>query len=309
MKLLDLFSGIGGFSLGFGRVSIKTVAFCEQDAFCQKVLKKNFPGVPIFDDIKKFTRADVPGTIDIISGGPPCQPWSQAGKRGGHTDDRDLWPEMFRVIKEFKPEWVVAENVAGFITNPMGLPRTKFDLESEGYCTFPIVIPACAVRAKHRRDRVWILAHNKSDGLTRRTRAQARDGGRRKVCCATEKNRANIWDSPTHDGLDFTDAKSLRVQGGGAIGEQEPQPQAEKALSGCGASRGTGDAREDQPGMGGSIHGLPPRVDRHRLESLPPLVDKRNRNWANRIKSLGNAIVPQIAEVIGRAIIEAESYE
>jgi DNA (cytosine-5)-methyltransferase 1 len=160
MKHLDLFSGIGGFALAAQWSNIETVAFCEIDSYSKNVLKKNFPDVPIFGDIRNLNREDINGTIDIITGGFPCQPFSIAGKKKGTNDNRDLWPEMFRVIQEFKPTWVIGENVANF-TN-MAFKRTKIDLESEGYEVQPLIIPACSVGAPHKRDRVWILANSKS---------------------------------------------------------------------------------------------------------------------------------------------------
>lgn len=161
MKVLDLFSGIGGFSLGLERAGMETVAFCELDDFCGKVLNKNFPNVPLFKDIKQLNKELLIergiGKIEIVCGGFPCQPFSNAGKKKGRKDDRDLWPEMFRVIKETNPTWVIGENVTGFIG--MEFTRTKVDLESLGYSVQPFIIPACAVGAQHRRDRVWIIAH------------------------------------------------------------------------------------------------------------------------------------------------------
>jgi len=154
LKTLDLFSGIGGFSLGLERAGpFRTVAFCEQDAWCQAVLRKHWPDVPIYDDVRTI---DFEGDIDVITGGYPCQPFSVAGKQKGAADDRHLWPSMFEIIKHKRPRWVVAENVAGHIA--MGLDEVLFDLESEGYTARPVVIPACAVDAPHRRDRVWIIA-------------------------------------------------------------------------------------------------------------------------------------------------------
>ncbi|MFS3933931.1 DNA cytosine methyltransferase [Bacillus subtilis] len=139
MKSIELFAGIGGIALAAEWAGIETVAFCEREPFCQKVLNKNFPGVPIFDDVRTLNRQlledkgviEPGGTIDIISGGFPCQPYSIAEKRRGTEDDRDLWPEMFRIIKELRPTWVVGENVANFAN--MELDRTLFDLESAGY--------------------------------------------------------------------------------------------------------------------------------------------------------------------------------
>ena len=159
MRHLDLFSGIGGFALAASWVwpEHEVVAFCEQDQFCQKVLSKHWPDVPVNTDIHTL-RGDEFGSIDLVSGGFPCQPYSVAGKRRGAEDDRALWPEMLRIIKEAKPTWVLGENVAGIIK--MELDKVLSDLESIGYETRAFVIPACAVNAPHRRDRVWVVAYS-----------------------------------------------------------------------------------------------------------------------------------------------------
>lgn len=167
LTVLDLFSGIGGFSLGLERAGFETVAFCEIEPFCQKVLHKHWPDVPLAHDIRKLTYDDrklrdaedviFEGQIDLVCGGFPCQPYSIAGHKKGTQDNRDLWPEMFRVIQQSKPTWVIGENVTYF-TN-MAFTRTKSDLESEGYTVQPFIIPACAVGAPHRRDRIWIVAY------------------------------------------------------------------------------------------------------------------------------------------------------
>jgi len=157
LKVLDLFSGIGGFSLGLERTGgFETVAFCEIDPFCRRVLAKHWPGVPIHDDVRELT-ADAIGPVDIIVGGYPCQPFSTAGKRRGAEDDRHLWPEVHRLVAAIRPAWCLFENVAGHIS--MGLDEVLSDLEGEGYTCWPLVIPACGVDAPHRRDRVWIIAH------------------------------------------------------------------------------------------------------------------------------------------------------
>lgn len=142
---------------------IETVAFCEREPFCQKVLNKHWPDVPIFDDVTTLNKqalidrgVDV-GAIKLISGGFPCQPFSVAGKQKGKEDDRDLWPEMFRIIEELRPTWVVGENVANFVR--MELDRTIINLESLNYSTRTFVIPACAVNAKHKRNRTFVVAH------------------------------------------------------------------------------------------------------------------------------------------------------
>jgi len=161
MNVLDLFSGIGGFSLGLHRAGMTTVAFCEIEPYPQAVLRKNFPGVPIYEDVRTLTaerlRTDGIDRIDVICGGFPCQPFSNAGKQRGTEDHRHLWPEMLRLVQECKPTWVIGENVAGFVN--MALDDVSADLENAGYEVQPFVIPACAVGAPHRRDRVWILAY------------------------------------------------------------------------------------------------------------------------------------------------------
>ena len=156
MKHLDLFSGIGGFALAAQWAGIETVAFCEIDKFCHKVLQKNFPRVPIHDDIRTLRGEDYAG-IDIITGGYPCQPFSTAGKRKGADDPRHLWPEMFRIIRQARPTWVVCENVAGHVS--MGLDKVLSDMEGINYTGQPIIIPACAKDAPHERKRVWIVFH------------------------------------------------------------------------------------------------------------------------------------------------------
>ena len=217
MKHIDLFSGIGGFALAARNCGIETIQFVEIDKFCHKVLRKNFPGVPIHEDIKTFTYSEhngrhVPevsggftetsynnsqGEIEtgefkrgnrpaicgnlcrkpkerpfLVTGGFPCQPYSCAGKQRGAEDDRALWPEMLRIISEARPTWVIGENVGGFIN--MGLDSCISDLETEGYTVQPFVIPACAVGAPHRRDRVWIVANSGNTG-TRSLRQQRKD--------------------------------------------------------------------------------------------------------------------------------------
>ena len=158
MRVLDLFAGIGGFSLAAHWMGWETTAFCEKDKFCQKVLRKNFPNVPIHDDIRKIKEfTQYAGTVELISGGYPCQPFSVAGKQRGAEDDRHLWPSMLGIIKAVKPTWVVAENVYGHVS--MGLDDVLSDLEAEGYTSRALIIPACAKDAHHRRDRVWIIAH------------------------------------------------------------------------------------------------------------------------------------------------------
>jgi DNA (cytosine-5)-methyltransferase 1 len=164
-KILDLFSGLGGFSLGLERTGyFKTIAFCDNDKFSKLILDKHWKGIKIYDDVREITKQkfkeDGIPFPDIITGGFPCQPFSVAGKQKGTSDDRHLWPEMFRIIKAFKPRYVIGENVRGIINIQDGVvfETVCTDLESEGYEVQPFIIPAAGVGAPHRRERVWIIA-------------------------------------------------------------------------------------------------------------------------------------------------------
>jgi DNA-cytosine methyltransferase len=152
---------VGGFDLAAEWMGWENVFQVEWDSYCQKVLAKNFPNVKRYGDIKEFDGTKYRGLIDIISGGFPCQPYSVAGKRKGKEDERHLWPEMLRVIREIQPSYIVGENVPGIINWSGGLvfQQIQTDLESEGYKIFPIILPACSTDADHRRDRLWFVWH------------------------------------------------------------------------------------------------------------------------------------------------------
>jgi DNA (cytosine-5)-methyltransferase 1 len=243
LKHLDLFSGIGGFALAASRVwpDYEILSFCEIDQWAQKALKKNFPGVPINHDIKSINWRNNEA-VDILTGGPPCQPFSQAGKQLGRDDDRHLWPEMFRVIKEARPRWVVGENVTGIID--MELEGVCTDLESAGYEVQPIVIPACAVGSPQLRERVWIIAN--SDGIGLR------------------------W----HDSIELNRAVEAKSWG--------------KLARIC------GDVRR------GITDCVPRSWFTRAGERIPARVD--------RIRGSGNAIVPQVAEVIFQGIKQVDFF-
>jgi DNA (cytosine-5)-methyltransferase 1 len=168
LKILDLFSGLGGFSLGLERTgSFETIAFCDNDKYSKLVLQKHWKGVKIYNDVKEITKekfiADGIQFPDIITGGFPCQPFSVAGKQAGTDDDRHLWPVMFRIIQEFTPRWVIGENVKGLtnIQDGVVFETVCTDLEGEGYEVRTFNIPAAGVGAPHRRERLWIVAHRK----------------------------------------------------------------------------------------------------------------------------------------------------
>ena len=182
LRHLDLFSGIGGFSLGLESTSgFETVAFCEIEKFPRKILKKHWPHVKQYKDIKELTNEQLETDgiipIDIITGGYPCQPFSVAGSQRGEKDKRHLWPEMFRLVKECRPTWVIGENVGGHIK--LGLDTVLEDLESEGYSTRAFSISASSIGANHKRERVWILAHSeRNDNFNKEQRV---DGEKKEI--------------------------------------------------------------------------------------------------------------------------------
>lgn len=161
MNHLDTFSGIGGWALAARWMGWNTVAFVEKEKFCHRVLNKNFPGTPIHDDIFTFSGKPFRGRVDILTGSTPCQPFSQAGKREGSNDERHLFPEFLRVVAECQPRWIVIENVYGLLSIESGQVFEDYhaQLESKGYSVQTVCIPASALNAPHRRDRLWIVAH------------------------------------------------------------------------------------------------------------------------------------------------------
>ena len=166
LKVLDLFSGIGGFTLGLERAGHQTIAFCEIEPFCQKVLKKHWSHIPIFSDITLLHGTDLPSKPDLICGGFPCQDLSVAGKQAGLSGTRSsLWWEMHRLIGECRPDWVLVENVPNLRTK--GADEVLTSLEREGYSCWPSVVGAWAVGAEHPRERVWILAHTQGKRMER----------------------------------------------------------------------------------------------------------------------------------------------
>ncbi len=164
---VDLFSGIGGFAIAAQRAGIKTIGFAEIDTYATKVLKRHWPTVPNFGDVRNITAESIAVPVFVLTGGFPCQPFSEAGKQGGREDDRYLWPEMFRVIKALRPAWVLGENVPPIVE--LALDSVLDGLEAAGYSAQSFIVPACAVGARHRRDRVWIVAHTAGVRLTNRS--------------------------------------------------------------------------------------------------------------------------------------------
>ena len=293
--VIDLFSGIGGFALGLESTGyFKTVQFVENEKWCQKILNKNFPEVPIHDDVKTFKGYGA----DLVVGGFPCQPFSVAGKGKAIQDDRHLWPEMFRVIKETKPTWVIAENVRNIvsISDGMVLEQVYLDLESEGYEVQSFIIPASAVNAPHQRYRTWIVAHTDSR-LRRggRTIGSSGENGQRGLHTTQEEQTSHDLRSKTirrntvrgeTENVAYTDSKRLQRQW------QEDNGFKPNVFIGSKSSKSRQKqmGREwwkSEPNVGRVANGIPNRVD--------------------RLRGLGNAIVPQIAYQIGKAIMEAEN--
>jgi len=163
----SLFSGIGGFDLAAEWMGWKNIFHCEWNPFGQKILKHYWPNSISYADITKTDFTIHRGNIDVLSGGFPCQPYSTAGRRKGKEDDRHLWPEMLRAIREIQPAFVVGENVHGLVNWNEGMvfDEIQTDLENEGYEIAPFILPACAIGAEHRRDRVWIIAYSCGPGL------------------------------------------------------------------------------------------------------------------------------------------------
>lgn len=301
MRLLDLFSGIGGFSLAARWLGWETVAFCEKEKFCQQVLNKHWPEVPIIDDIRDIERfKQYAGAVDVLVGGFPCQPFSTAGKRRGNSDDRYLWPEMLGVIRAVKPRWVVAENVTGIVR--LALDDVCADLENEGYTVRTYIVPACAKDAQHRRDRVWIIAH--ANGQWKQQSQGNIEEGRKRSCDGCKENVPHTQ----HNGRNGSENKTLDREG--SVGEKArenklQQPKGAGSIRTPAASEPRADRRAvqcspertSQPRFCGGFDGVPAGVDR----------DLKIKDRTKRIKALGNAIVPQVAHEIFRLIDDLEN--
>jgi len=291
----SLFSGIGGFDLAAQWMGWENIFHCEWNPFGQKVLKHHFPNSISYNDITKTDFTIHRGTIDILTGGFPCQPYSLAGKRKGKEDERHLWPEMLRTIREIQPRFVVGENVFGLINWGGGLVfhEVQTDLETEGYEVWPYVLPACAVNAPHRRDRVWFVAYRNCNGLNR-------SNGEYEINAS--KGRINaLCDIEQMGEFDSTNFINFRLQHGtktGQIPRKEINAENERSKStlsfetnGNGYKSKWENFPTQSPICGGD-DGLPKELDGITFSK-----------WRNEsIKAFGNAIVPQVAYQIFKAI-------
>jgi len=276
MRHVDLCSGIGGFALGFEWAKLsKPALFCDIEPWSRQILTKHWPDVPVADDVKELARDPerlVPDH-DIITAGYPCQPFSMAGHRRGIEDDRHIWPEIFAIVQAKRPRWCVFENVFGHVS--MGLDQVLSDLEGENYTCQAFIIPACALDAPHRRDRVWIIAH---------------------VDSISQSNGA-IHEQRLEKASNVGDSSSSRFSGN--VGRQSKQKSEDRRAdvantdnTGCIQQHQTSKRRSEwlpEPPVGRVAHGISGRVD--------------------RLRGLGNAIVPQVAMQIGLTIKDCEKEE
>ena len=305
LKLLDLFAGIGGFSLGFESTGyFKTIAFVEKDEFCQKVLRKNFNNVPIEGDIR-----NVKGTkykADVVTGGFPCQPFSVAGKRKGTDDDRYLWDETIRVVKECKPKWFIGENVEGLINIQEGmvLRQVQDDLEKEGFKVQCVVIPAASIGAWHQRKRVWIIGNSEHNGLStsevksRNIKTSTGSSKRQEKTMQSKgtngpRDNGNVPNSQRNEYQYSTIGKSRAGKIWGFHTEKKEQTKH--------------DLRSETSRRNSSFKQETWWQTQSRICGVPAgLSDGMDKNRKNRIKALGNTIVPQIARELALAIAKAE---
>ena len=337
MRHGSLFSGIGGFDLAAEWMGWENVFHCEWNPFGQKVLHYYWPEAEQFTDITKSDFRKYANRIDILTGGFPCQPYSMAGKRLGKEDERHLWPEMLRAIREIQPTWIVGENVFGLINwnGGMVFDEVQADLEAEGYEVQPYVLPAAAVNAPHRRDRVWFVAKNTNkDGWRSEQRKEQSSVGQQRNFGAGDNERIRAENEEVRNAT-YSDNSRIDI---GMPSEQEwqksdgiggfAQPELGQTCrhgdaADTSSSRwenrihGRGKNAKWQTGKFGNLH----KEQNRRWENFPtvsPICDGddgiSNRldsitfsKWrAESIKAAGNAIVPQVALQIFKAIDQYE---
>lgn len=329
----SLFSGIGGFDLAADRMGWQNVFNCEIDPFCRKVLAYHFPDAKQYEDVKTTDFTIYRGHIDVLTGGFPCQPFSLAGKRKGSDDNRYLWPEMLRAIREIEPRWVVGENVFGIVnwSDGMVFEQVQSDLEDAGYEVQPYIIPACAVDAPHRRGRVWFVAHRRDAGVEILQRERAigvcessiladtpcygRGGERVKPRCTEHRDEllpnepqgSKVWSESVRRVGERVDADST------CTGQPSRSPRPRKREAGRGDSRDVWrwdfSRFPTQSPICGGDDGFSDRLDACPVPQWLS-VNKRWRfsSWWRKesIKAYGNAVVPQIPYLIFKTI---EQYE
>ena len=269
MRFVSLFAGIGGFDLGLERAGMTCVGQVEIDPYCTRVLEKHWPTVPRISDIHDFQGNEF-GEYDLLCGGYPCQPFSHAGKRGGETDERHLWPEVARIIRATLPRWVLLENVPGHLS--LGFDTVLGELAESGYDAEWDCIPASSVGAPHRRDRVWIVAYPTSEGRGQHRYRSEAASERQSIPFPNRGSRSAM----AHPEGEHSDVGKLRERNR-SRSTTEPRNRHTETR------RRKSDWWASEPNVGRVAHGVPSRVD--------------------RLRALGNAVVPQIVEAIGGRIM------
>jgi len=277
----------GGFDLAAQWMGWDNVFHCEWDKKCQELLKRRFPTSIGYGDIKETDFTQYANTIDIISGGFPCQPFSTAGKRKGTEDDRYLWPQMLRAIREISPRWIVGENVRGLTNWNGGLvfEQVCSDLENEGYKVIPVILPACSVNAPHRRERIWFIAYSNNSGTE--SRCGANGDPTEKIW---RQNKSNVSTSLSSIGA------TTNTSGIGQSGSGRPEGQMRAEANGdWKASWSYTDGRwpTQSPVCNGN-DGLPADLDLSGISKKDFYIES--------LKAAGNAIVPQVVFEIFKAI-------
>mgnify|MGYP003651091524 FL=1 len=296
LKLLDLFSGIGGFSYGLEQTQgFETIAFCEKDKFCQQVLRKHWNDIKIYDDIRDIKGSTI--KADIVTGGFPCQPFSVAGKQRGTDDDRYLWDETIRVVAETKPRWFIGENVDGLVNIQEGkvLQQIQKDLETESFEVQCLIIPASGIGAWHQRKRIWIIGYSDSNANTKTQ--QSSNGPENSISKEYRSKDSSVQFSggTTNNSLSNSTPINLRNANSTSI-ESSINRQEERKFRRASSRRQQRQETwwQTQSKLCGVPDGISTELDKDR---------------ANRIKSLGNSIVPEIARELGLSILEAENEQ
>lgn len=325
----SLFSGIGGFDLAAEWVGWRNRFHCEWNEFGQRILKHYWPNAESYGDITKTDFNIWRGRIDVLTGGFPCQPYSLAGKRLGKEDERHLWPEMLRAIREISPRYIVGENVAGLLSWNGGLVfnEVQIDLEAAGYEIQPVILPACAVNAPHKRERVWFIAHARNDGQhgteNRQGHFKGNDGNA--TGANAVKQFAGCGCETTRTIANTESQQSERMQ----PEQREFSQQEQRQFGGTGGEMGYWNAPNTgcgqwQNGLHGQEQGreaaefgngytklgawskfpiTEPTICSGNDGFSPELDGITFSKWRNEsIKAFGNAIVPQVAYQIFKAI-------
>jgi len=322
MRCLDLFSGIGGFSLGLERAGMETVAFCEYDKHAQRVLRKHWPDVPIFEDVRTLDGKQFKGAVDVVCGGFPCQDLSVAGKKAGFEGERSsLYREMLRIISECLPRYAIFENVTGLLTGESGRWFGKFlyDLAEIGFDAEWHCIPASELGAHHHRDRVWIIAYPNNERLQRAARERSTEAERKPVRHSSKSNREakgkNVADSTSKfesiginggepkRSLKASPERTERFSGRSGKPLHIPDSDSERGRSGYASREDAEDAWK--PPIGSRIN--TGRVEVWDVEPSVGRVANGVPGRVQRLKQLGNAVCPPLVEAIGRAIMEIEN--